>query len=266
MIRSLNSLKSYASRKKIRELFFIKLNVHKDDVFLVSYPKSGNTWLRFMLGNYISNCHCTFDNCHLIIPDLHFNFQLEYVMNLSKPRIIKSHRPHTKSYPRVIYLTRDGRDVAVSYFHYLKGTNKISKNMSFLDFLYDFNTGKIDGFTGWSSHVNGWLDGSSSKLLLIKYEDMKLNPFEVMGRVINFIGLEYDEKLVKSAIQASSIENMRSHESAMKFPKLESSDSKTTSFIRKGTIGDWQNYFSEHLNQEFCQLHNKALKRLNYIE
>ena len=60
-----------------------------DDTYIVSYPKSGNTWVRFLIGNYITRGNYSFNNNNLVIPDLHMN--PERCGDTSRPRFIKSH-------------------------------------------------------------------------------------------------------------------------------------------------------------------------------
>ncbi len=78
-----------------------KFNIKSSDIFLVSYPKSGNTWLRFLLGNYISTDIVDFTKSSLVIPDIDANPEQ---INLLKttPRFIKSHFTYTADYPNVI--------------------------------------------------------------------------------------------------------------------------------------------------------------------
>ncbi len=87
-----------------------------DDVFLVSFPKSGNTWARFLLANLTRpEQPATFANIHLLIPDPSWTTKKE-LDRLPRPRIIKSHECFDPRYRRVIYIVRDPRDVAVSQY------------------------------------------------------------------------------------------------------------------------------------------------------
>src|SRR5271154_483438 len=75
-----------------------------DDVFLVSYPKSGNTWIRFLLANLIfPEQPATFANIHRLVPDPTDSAKRDFD-RLPRPRIIKSHDCYDPRYPRVIYV------------------------------------------------------------------------------------------------------------------------------------------------------------------
>src|SRR5207253_5494584 len=94
------------------------LTIYPDDVFLVSYPRSGNTWTRFLIGNLLSiNEPVNFANIESKIPEI-YNNPNRKLRRLPRPRIIKSHEVFDPRYKKVIYIVRDPRDVAVSYYHW----------------------------------------------------------------------------------------------------------------------------------------------------
>ena len=89
--------------------------VYPDDVFLVSYPKSGNTWMRFLVGNLVfPNDPITFANVERRVPSI-YGMSGRKLRLVPRPRYIKSHEPFHSKYQNVIYVVRDPRDVAVSY-------------------------------------------------------------------------------------------------------------------------------------------------------
>src|SRR5215469_11705139 len=92
--------------------------VYPDDVFLVSYPRSGNTWTRFLLGNLIDQkIPVSFSNIESRIPEIYFNPD-RFLRQLPRPRMLKSHECFQPHYPHVIYIVRDPRDVAISFYHH----------------------------------------------------------------------------------------------------------------------------------------------------
>lgn len=234
-----------------------------DDVYLVAYPKSGSTWLRFMLGNYLSGGKCDFTNAHLLMPDVHFN--PAQVDRLADPRIIKSHYPFTPGYGRVIYLARDGRDVAVSYyFHHIKH-HLVSADTCFGDFLRQFNTGSLDSYSAWGEHVNSWLDQHTGGLLLIRYEDLVADPVSVLKSVVKFVGLRCENKLIELSVERSSFKRMRELEEIQHNDFACLAGSRTDiRHVRRGQIGNWREHFDAETHQAFHQRHGEALSRLRY--
>ena len=82
-----------------------KVQVFDDDVFLVSYPRSGNTWARFLIGNAMNpDDPVTFANLELRVPSI-YTFPDRVLRGLL--RILKSHDVYDPRYPRVIYIVRD---------------------------------------------------------------------------------------------------------------------------------------------------------------
>src|SRR5207245_8937086 len=91
-----------------------KVEVFPDDIFLVSYPRSGNTWTRFLIGNMINpDDPVTFANLEQRIPSI-YTFPNRVLRSL--PRILISHVAYDPPYPRVISIVRDRRDLELSLY------------------------------------------------------------------------------------------------------------------------------------------------------
>src|SRR5262250_992999 len=159
-----------------RQLAGRGVSVLPDDVFLVSYPRSGNTWTRFLLGNLInSNEPVTFSNIEQRIPEIYFNPDRD-LRKLPRPRMIKSHECFQPHYPRVIYVVRDPRDVAISFYHHNVKARNIPDDYRLDDFVPRFMAGEFDRkFGTWHDNVLSWitLRGKSPNFLMLRYEDMK---------------------------------------------------------------------------------------------
>src|SRR5271163_2666342 len=109
-----------------RQLAGRGVTVFPDDIFLVSYPKSGNTWTRFLLGNLMhTDCRITFSNVEQKVPDI-YGASKNTLKKSPRPRLLKSHECFDPRYRRVIYVVRDPRDVAVSAYHYDRKCRNIS--------------------------------------------------------------------------------------------------------------------------------------------
>ena len=93
------------------------LTVYPDDVFIVSYLKSGNTWTRFLIGNLAHPEGVDFSNINRIVPDP-VDLSKRYLKKMPRPRILKSHQPFDPRYKKVICIVRDPRDVVLSEYHF----------------------------------------------------------------------------------------------------------------------------------------------------
>lgn len=244
----------------------MKTEILPDDVFLVSYPKSGNTWMRFLVGNYLTDCNVNFFNVDLVIPDIHFNPQQCAEVKL-KPRFIKSHKSYIAAYPKVVYIFRDGRDVAVSYYYYLQKKRRITSDLSFSNFLQEFAKSGAGGFGNWSEHVKSWTRKASDNVILIKYEDMLLDAARELRKVIEFAKVEVDQNRIVNAVRASAFEEMeklevKQHDSYF-FTRYEARN-EDVRFLRKGQAENWRLHFSKEDERIFLRFNRKALRKSGY--
>lgn len=240
----------------------------RNDAFIASYPRSGNTWLRFVLFDIlVSGQTSGFDEVNHIIPDV----------GLHKPaipllpgagRLIKTHEPFQKEYRKAIYLVRDARDVALSEFAYQKALGWIPDD--FNSFLQQFVRGEVNPFSAWHEHVPDWTDSklaSSPNFLLIKFEEMRRNTEDTVVRVLDFLGVDVDRGVVTDAIANNTVKKMQEKE--QKSPQLSNTapnpnGSEESRFIRSGSIAGWRNRLTD---EQIKLIENKAgavLERMGY--
>ena len=101
------------------------LAVRADDTFIISYPRSGNTWTRFLIANLTHPEEpVTFANIERLIPDAEAQSS-RYMRGIPSPRMVKSHSYFDPRYPKVIYIVRDPRDVALSYYDFSRKYRQI---------------------------------------------------------------------------------------------------------------------------------------------
>ncbi len=232
-----------------------------DDVFLVSYPRSGNTWLRFLIASYLSGSKVDFFSVHDIMPDMHE--RPESIKQLkSRPRFIKSHFSYCSEMQNVIYLVRNVREVAVSYFHFHRRNKQISEDSTFEQFLLTFNQGNV-GYGRWSDHLNSWIDHAPARFLLVRYEDLVLNPVGELIRMCVFSKIPVDLARIEKAVEQCSFENMSKLDAAQPRRGLNPTE-KNKMFIREGGT-DYSSYFTGSMQAEFMANHGTAMKRLGYV-
>jgi len=240
--------------------------IFEDDVFLVSYPKSGNTWLKFIFANYLTQENIDFTRVHSIIPEFE-SVRNDIEKRDFTPRIFKSHSSYSNRFNKVIYIVRDGRDVAVSYFFYLKKTHVIPQNSSFSHFLDLYINGEIP-YGKWSDHVNGWINISktSQQVKVISYESLLTDTTTIVTELIQFIGWELEQERLSKAIENASFSALSSKEKENHdIDRHLKNTNKEIPFIRKGVSGDYVNYFSIEENQIFSQKNRPLYQKLNTL-
>jgi hypothetical protein len=243
-------LVAYARAMTGRKFAERGLTVYPDDTFLVSFPRSGNTWARFLVSNLLDPENpVTFANLESRIPEI-YDVPDRILRAFPRPRIIKSHECFEPRYKKVIYIVRDPRDIAVSYYEFQLKRRVISESCSLEEFVPRFMESEFEPKTGcWRDHVLSWLatrHGQSS-FLLLRYEDMQSQTREAAAKIGAFLGLDRSPEQVDRAVKLSSADHMRKLE---KQQSLEWKETKRTRqdkpFVRKATSGGWQSVLSEH--------------------
>jgi Sulfotransferase domain len=221
------------------------LAVYSDDTFVVSYPRSGNTWTRFLIANLVfPEQDVSFANIERLIPDT--SSQSHHALKRTpRPRIIKSHTYFDPRYPRVLYIVRDPRDLVLSYYDFQRKNRQIADGYPLADYVDDFvNRRLISADMGsWGENVASWVYTSQnqSRFLLIRYEDLKSNTEQELGRIATFLGLQLEPERLQHAIQASSAERMRQLERAQSDDWVATKKKrKDIPFVGAATSGRWR--------------------------
>src|SRR6516164_2887870 len=134
-----------------------RLTVFPDDIFIVSYPRSGNTWVRFLIGNLLHpESQVTFASVEKLVPEIYF-LPDRQLRAMSRPRVLKSHEYFDPRYKRVIYFVRDPRDVAVSMYYYSAKRRDIPEDLPIEEFVPRFLAGEfLEDFGTWKEHTQSW--------------------------------------------------------------------------------------------------------------
>lgn len=267
-VHSLRTIKQkYRQTKLINSLRF---GNNENDYFLISFPKSGNTWVRFLLANLMKEGEeiITLKNIGEYIPDIYIPFQREYLskneslFNSLPVKIIKTHDPYMKVYndKQIIYIVRDGRDTLNSYYYYINSRKK--EKVTIKDLLEGL---KGNEYGMWHNHILGWEKANCKKKLIIKYEELLSRPFFEVRKILDFVKLQVQEEKIEQALELASFDKLKTIEKEFGgINKIDSSNDKKTPFFRKGQIGDWRNNFTKEDEEEFWKIYGEAMHVFGY--
>jgi sulfotransferase family protein len=221
---------------------------------VVSYPKSGRSWLRYMLDRMDIRLHYTHDAAENLPPRRY-------------DELVISRRLLGK---RVIFLMRDPRDTAVSaWFHETRRNRRFRGELS--DFLRDPYRGleKILCFNLM------WLGAADrfEKFATLTYEDLHSDAVAELKRIARFVGEDGpDDDRIAAAIEAARFDNMHRLEASGEGAAIYGSklapadpDDADSYKTRRGIVGGWRDYFSpgdEAFADEVLRRYRPAFGRL----
>jgi hypothetical protein len=236
-----------------------------DDIFLVSFPKSGNTWTRFLLANLrFPDEPATWVNIDRLIPDPTGTNKKDFD-RMPRPRIIKSHDCFDPRFPRVIYIVRDPRDVVVSQYHYHRKIRKIEDDSPIEKFVARFLLGETCPHGSWGQNVGTWLSTSEGnpRFQLLRYEDMVADPARELEKVVAFLNLSVKPGQIAQAVERSSADQMRKLEKTQTHG-LTKGSRKDLSFVRAAGSGGWRSGLPEPMVRKIEDAWGPLMLHLGY--
>ncbi|XP_056318913.1 sulfotransferase family 5A, member 1 [Danio aesculapii] len=227
------------------------------DTLIVTYPKSGTTWMQEILTLVLSKGDPTIAQSQpnwARAPWLEQYYCPEVLIASSGPRIITTHLAYHLLAPalqhckaKVIYVARNVKDVCVSYYHFHKMANFLPDPGTFPEFLKNFLKGEVH-YGSWFDHVNGWTSHAKDfqNFFYITYEEMFQDLRGSLQKVSHFLHCTLHKEELNLAEKHCSFNSMK--ENAMVnytlIPK-EIIDHSKGKFMRKGKVGDWKNMFTK---------------------
>jgi hypothetical protein len=270
--------------------------------WIASYPKSGSTWLRAFLHNYMADRATPYDINQLTDLSTGENAASRYQVfdprpasaysiadvQAMRPRVhqaladshpglvfVKTHNAQlvvegvqmiTKAVTGgAIYILRDPRDVAISFSRHL-GLS-IDRTIAFMNDP-EAATGGTDTavyvrLATWSAHVHFWTRVPHPTLHVMRYEDMRADPAASFGRLIGFLGQEPPPARLARAIAHSDFAELRRQEAAHGF--IEQPKTAAGAFFHQGRSGQWREALTPAQAARIERDHGAVMQRFGYI-
>lgn len=220
------------------------LGLRNEDIILTSFPKSGNTWIRFFFCNLVSLREwdgetVTFPKLDATMPELGVSNLLRSWPYETIPRVVKTHKPRWSVFRgcRSILLVRDPRDVMVSYYHFEKGKKQGRFDGSFSSFLHHHKF----GLRAWCEHLRSWRESAD---VIVAYERLKEDDVREFTRMLDAVDISLPRSLIEQAAERSRFEKVRKIESKSGVREKRDHFKEGKRFTRKGETGQWKEYFS----------------------
>ena len=272
-------------------------------IWIASYPKSGNTWVRAFLATYMfsEDLNFSFKNLEKInqfpllknFTDIGTNpkdllessknwIPAQEWLNLSNKTIfLKTHSSictinknnftNKENTLGAIYLVRDPRDVLVSYAKHDDSTLDYSLqsmiNSTNLGTLKDDEKNRFLYMIGsWSENYNSWKNFNLTKKIIIKYEDLLKNSYENLLKIIKYLNDMCGLNVDEKRIQkVNELTNFSNLQSMEKKYGFSERLSKKEMFFRNGKVGEWKNILSKKQSNLIEKTFEKEMLELGYL-
>jgi len=267
-------------------------------IWIASYPKSGNTWLRLLISNYLwSNDSNLFNNLKYIqrFPDKkffegiiqqdelkkddlaifkHFVSAQEKLNLNGELNILKTHNfagsiggyPFTNSENScgAIYIIRDPRSVAVSHsFHHKYNLEESTSRILSTENVAN-NDGYLEARLSWKVHYLSWKKINIPKIIL-RYEDLINDPFDNFLQILEFIKqfkkVNIDKNKINDVIEKCTFKKVSENEKNFGFIEKKGKEN----FFRKGLVDEWKSVLKKDLIQKIEKEFYNEMKELKYL-
>ncbi|MCI0736148.1 MAG: sulfotransferase domain-containing protein [Beijerinckiaceae bacterium] len=236
-----------------------------EDIFIVGYPKSGNTWFQSLVAGVLYGVDPRFAPSALaqdLLPYLSYDklSPRKIYRRYATPTFFHSHDLPRAEFRRVVYLLRDGRDVMVSYRHYREAIDGVEYD--FLNFVSP-ETALYSGH--WAEHVDAWMKNPcGAQMLVVRYEDLICEPVRELERFCQFAGISRDSSHLKAIARAASFENLRDKEKRIGFGWPDHKFPADKSFFRRGAAGSHKDEMPPDVLKKFLEHAGDTLWRCGY--
>jgi hypothetical protein len=278
MIQTFRRVRAKAARSKIRVpwVWSWHLGLKPEDAFLASFPRSGSTWLRFMLFEVLCGEDAGFRKIEHRLPEIHVHRGIQPILP-GGGRLIKTHEKYRSDYKKAVLLVRDGRDAFLSIYNSFValGMAPIVSKGDIDSFLLSYLQGRALQMGSWQDHTRSWLESPLAKngnLMVVRYEDLRKNPEEMVGQLLQFVGITPDARAIRRAIENNTLQQMRAKEDSAKkagehsilLGRRTAAVDEVSRFVRKGAVAGWRGKLTDAQVKIFQQYAGDTLEAVGY--
>ena len=240
--------------------FYATFKPRPDDIFVITYPKSGTVWLGEILHNIAISLGNESPFSKMSLP---FEGSTHELLDpVPSPRYIVTHLPlslisYSNNNGKYIYLARNPKDVAVSYFYFMRWQPIFDFEGTWDEFLEYFMKGDVPYGSHFDHILDWWMYKDNENVLFLKYEDLKKDLKGQVKIITEFLGFYLSDEEAETVAEKCTFQAMKANPNELmkKFSKL----LKKGSHLRKGIVGDWKNHFSEEQLEAFQKLYQSRL-------
>ena len=270
-------------------------------IWLASYPKSGNTWMRAFLHNLmlkgqrphainrlsdltggdVTPAHYAAVAGQQVdgmtagqIAALRAPVQAALAGEAAGSRFIKTHSAvfEFAGHPTInlqvtagaIYIIRNPLDVVVSFSHHLGRPVDDIMDLMATENSHTSMTGDlmIDFIGSWSQHVESWTGRPNPALHVVRYEDMLDSTYRTFADVVKFLGINAPRAQIERAIRHASFKVLQTQEERDGFSERSEHAER---FFRAGTKDQWRTVLSNEQVARVVETHREAMGRFGYL-
>ena len=257
-------------------------------VWIASYPKSGNTWVRFLACNLLYGPQESASSLNHLVPDIHeLGEQLPRLAiggGLLKTHFVCSPRlPLLNRTAGAIYVVREPGDVLASNYHYSRRSSAESTDSKeeFERYFESFVLNRGDarwtglGMGGWDENVLSWLGVLHPfPVVAVRYEDLARDPRSVCRTLAQLLKPETSAAEIDRVVESCSFQRMREVEEAdirarrvgiFYKPYLQSAIDSGARFMRRGAVGEAESRLLPEQRARLRDTFAPLLSQLGYL-
>ncbi len=230
------------------------------DTFLATYPRSGTTWVRFMLFELLQKDSADFFAVGDAIPYIGRHLAAPPILP-GGGRLIQTHERFCDDERRIALIVRDPRSVAVSNYYYQKRRRRTG-GRSLDEFVIDWVKGRATPFGDWGAHTEFWLRQAPGKLHVTRYEDLREAPQPALQALADFLAIPAGPSDMAAAIENNSFQAMRQKEDTRS--RMAATSDPQLRFVRSGSSSGWQQELSAHSQRLITSAFKSTMEKTCY--